>query len=47
VARMGEESVHGFGGRALRKEPLGRPRPGCEGGIRMDLIQIGWGCGLD
>jgi hypothetical protein len=29
------------------RRPLGRPRRGCEDGIRMDLREVGWGCGLD
>jgi hypothetical protein len=45
VARIGreEESVQGFGGKARKKEPLGRPRRRWEDGIRMDLRVIGWG----
>jgi hypothetical protein len=43
VARMGEESVQGFGGRAIGKRPLGRPRCRREDEIRMDLMEIGWG----
>jgi hypothetical protein len=39
----GDESVEGFGGKARRKEPLGRPRHRWEDGIRMDLREIGWG----
>jgi hypothetical protein len=39
VTRTGEESknVQGFGGKALRKKPLGRPRRRWEDVIRMDL----------
>jgi hypothetical protein len=37
VARTGEEG----------KRPLGRPRRWWEDEIRMDLGEIGWGCGLD
>jgi hypothetical protein len=40
---MGEESVQGSGGKARRKRPLGRPRRRWEGGIRIDLREIGWG----
>jgi hypothetical protein len=29
------------------KRPLLRPRPRWENGIKMDLGEIGWGCGLD
>jgi hypothetical protein len=29
------------------KRPLGRPRRRWEDGIRMDLREIGWACGLD
>jgi hypothetical protein len=29
------------------KKPLGRPRRRCEDGIRIDLKEIGWGCGVD
>jgi hypothetical protein len=44
----GEKSVHGFGGKARRKRPLGKPRRRWEDGIRMDLREIGFGgCGLD
>jgi hypothetical protein len=39
----GEKSVQGFGGKARRKEPLGRPRRSWEDGIRMDLREIGLG----
>jgi hypothetical protein len=40
---MGEESVEGFGRKARRKEPLGRPRRRWKNWIRMDLREIGWG----
>jgi hypothetical protein len=44
----GEKSVQGFGGKARRKETMGRPRRRWEYGIRMDLREIGLGgCGLD
>jgi hypothetical protein len=39
----GEKSVEGFGGKARRKRPLGRPRRRWEDGIRMDLREIGLG----
>jgi hypothetical protein len=29
------------------KRPLRRPRRRWENGIRMDLRETGWGCGLD
>jgi hypothetical protein len=45
--RRGERSVQGFGGKAQRKEILRRPRHRWEDGIRMDLRETGWGCGLD
>jgi hypothetical protein len=43
VARMGEECVQGFGGKARRKRNLGRPSRRWEDGIRMDLREIGCG----
>jgi hypothetical protein len=30
-------------GKPERKKPLERPRTGWEDGIRMDLMEIGWG----
>jgi hypothetical protein len=33
--------VQDFGGKARRKEPLGRPRCRWEDGIRIDLMEIG------
>jgi hypothetical protein len=39
----GEKRVQGFGGKALRKKPLGSPRRRWEDGIKMDLEEIGWG----
>jgi hypothetical protein len=46
VARA-EKSVQVFffGGKARRKEPLGRPRCRWEDRIRMDLTEVGWGGG--
>jgi hypothetical protein len=45
VARMGEgRNVQGFRGKALRKRPLGRQRHRWENMIKMDLMEIGWGC---
>jgi hypothetical protein len=29
------------------KRPIGRPRPRCEEGIKIDLREIGWGCRVD
>jgi hypothetical protein len=49
VARMGKErKVY----KVLVRKPegkraLGTPRCKWEGGIRMDLGEIGWGCGVD
>jgi hypothetical protein len=45
----GEKSVQGFGGKARRKRPLGRPMRKWEDGIKMDLreIGLGGGCGVD
>jgi hypothetical protein len=43
----GEKRVQGFGGKARRKIPLGRPRRRWEDGIRMDLREIGWGGGVE
>jgi hypothetical protein len=45
VARMGEErNVYSVLMRKPEgKRPLGRPRRRWEDGIRMDLIEIGWG----
>jgi hypothetical protein len=34
-------------GKAEGKRPLERPRRGWEGGTKMDLREIGWGCGVD
>jgi hypothetical protein len=49
VARMGdgEKRVQGFGGKARRERPLERPRRRWEDVIKMDLREIGWGCGVD
>jgi hypothetical protein len=41
-----EKRVQGFGGKALRKKPLGRPRHRWEDGIKMDFREIGWGGGV-
>jgi hypothetical protein len=34
-------------GKPEGKRPLGRSRRRWEDGIRLDLGEIGWGCGLD
>jgi hypothetical protein len=39
----GEEHVEGFGGKARRKRPLGRPRNRWEDGIKIDVRETGWG----
>jgi hypothetical protein len=41
-----EECIHGFGGKARRKRPLGRPRNNWEDNIKMNLRETGWG-GMD
>jgi hypothetical protein len=43
VARMDEESVEGFSGKAEGKRPLERPRRRWEEGIRIDVREMGWG----
>jgi hypothetical protein len=30
-----------------KRTPLGRPRREWEDNIRMDPVEIGWGCGID
>jgi hypothetical protein len=37
------ETCTGFGGKARKKRPLGRPRRRWEDGIKMDLTKIGLG----
>jgi hypothetical protein len=39
----GEETVQGFGGKARRKTPLGRPKRRWEDGIRTVLRETGLG----
>jgi hypothetical protein len=39
----GEKRVTGFGGKARRKRPLGRPRRRWEFGINMNLRETGCG----
>jgi hypothetical protein len=34
-------------GKSEGKRPLGRPRRRWKDGIKMDLREIGWGCGVD
>jgi hypothetical protein len=49
VARMGEgrNLYRVLVGKPKGKRPLERPRLRREDGIKMDLRQIGWGCGVD
>jgi hypothetical protein len=49
VARMGKERkvYKVLVGKPKGKRPLGRPNSRWEDGIRMDLREIGWGCGVD
>jgi hypothetical protein len=49
VARMGEgRNLHRvLVGKPEGKRPLGRPRRRWEDGIKVDLEEIGWGCGVD
>jgi hypothetical protein len=49
MARIGvERKVYKvFVGNPEGKRPFGRPRYRREDGIRMDLREICWGCGLD
>jgi hypothetical protein len=46
---MGEETkmYRVLVGKLEGKRPLERPRRRWEGGIRMDLREIGWGCTVD
>ena len=42
----GEERLHRvLVGKAEGKRPLGRPRRRCEDNIKMDLQEVGGGCG--
>jgi hypothetical protein len=34
-------------GKPEGKKQLGKPKPRCEDGIKMDLRKIGWDCGMD
>jgi hypothetical protein len=49
VARMGEgRNVYRvLVGKPEGKRPVERPRSRWEDGIKMDLRQIAWGCGMD
>jgi hypothetical protein len=49
VARMGEgrKVYRVLVGKPEGKRQLGRPRRRWEDGIKMDLREIGWGCGVD
>jgi hypothetical protein len=38
-----EERLYVIGGKARRKEPLGRPRRRWVDNFRMDLGEVGWG----
>ena len=40
-----ERCAQGFGGETRGKEPLGRPRRRWEDNIKMDLQEVGRGCG--
>jgi hypothetical protein len=41
----GERCARGSGGRPERKRPLGRPRHRWEDNIKVDLEEVGGGCG--
>ena len=41
----GERCVQGSGGKPEGKRPLGRPRHGWEGNIKVDLQEVGGICG--
>ena len=41
----GERGVEGSGGETEGKRPLGRPRRRWEDNIKMDLQEVGGGCG--
>jgi hypothetical protein len=43
----GEKGLQGFSGKVRRKKLLERPRRRWEDGVKMDLREIGWGCGVD
>jgi hypothetical protein len=48
VARMaeGRKLYRVFDGQARKRNPLERPRRRWEDGIKLDLREIGWGCGV-
>jgi hypothetical protein len=48
-ARVGEERkvYKVLVGKPEGKRPLGRPRHRCEDGIKMAVLRLAWGCGLD
>jgi hypothetical protein len=37
-----EECIYNIGGKARKKETLGRPRRRCVNNIKLDLRDIGW-----
>jgi hypothetical protein len=47
VVARGKKSVHCLVGKPEGRRPFGRPRRRWEDEIRMDLGEIGWGCGVD
>jgi hypothetical protein len=49
VARMGEgrNMCRFLVGKPKGKRPVERPRRRCEDVIKIDLREIGWGCGVD
>ena len=48
MARMGETNAYTvLVGISEGKSPLGRPRRRWEGIIKVNLQEVGWGCGPD
>jgi hypothetical protein len=49
LSRVGEERkvYKVMVGKPEGKRPLGRPRRRCVNGIRTDLTETSWGCGMD
>jgi hypothetical protein len=43
----GEKRVQGFGGKARRERPLGKPKARWENGIKWTLGILAEGCGVD
>jgi hypothetical protein len=43
----GQKNVQGLVVKTERKRLLARPSSRWEDGVRMDLGEIGWGCGMD